>query len=224
MPKTIKTKQPESADELSSNPVCPVECAHCGAWMKRVSGKSRKTLWTCDCGRQITEDALQSCTAWLLYNLIDDICMVGTGAPLNLLPIATMQAPLAEPDKLLDYFEFDRAKLKKYLLSISASSYKDIQDKNVKAATAREFDAYTDAITQHLPVILGVIVNKIQIGNGLVRLILKNEQVLQITEGNITESTNKTAVIYHRLSTIEDAQLFKEQQDQKNAYAKENNS
>lgn len=179
MPKTTKAKQPDSADRPNINPICPVECAHCGAWMERISGK-KDSLWTCDCGGQIAEDILLRRVSKLLYDLIDDISMVGTVIPLNLSPIATMQAPLAGPDMSLDYFEFDRVKVKNLLLDISdcAHALKDIQDSDLKVKTEKEYTLAANAMAQHLSVIFCVTVDRIQATDGLFRIILKNEQKL----------------------------------------------
>lgn len=174
MPKTTKKNQPNPVGKPNPNPICPVQCTQCGLWMYRIIGKGGDVLWTCDCGCKVTEDVLLSRVAKLLSELIDDVSMIGSGAPLNLLPIATIQPPLSESDKLLDCFEFDEAKVKKFLPYISDSAH------TYKAKTVNE----ADAIAQYLSVIFGMTVDRIQTGDGIFRLMLRNDKSVSIYDND----------------------------------------
>lgn len=181
MLKTTKTKQMDSVDIPDTNPVCLVQCARCGAWMKRISDKRRKALWTCGCYCQISEEKLQKYVPMLLYILTDDHGRISPGVPPKLLKMATMQRTLAEPDKELDCFEFDRVKVKKLLIR-NMSNSDDIQDKDMKARAraAEKYSLDADTITQQLSAVFYVAVDKIQVGDDLVRLVLKNGRMIEM--------------------------------------------
>jgi hypothetical protein len=175
--------------ECRFRPPCPVECALCGAEMKRrrgTRGNLPHEIWTCqspDCHAilGVGEDALPTDITALLNRLITNPGLVDTDAP------PTADSPevrrLAnEADRELDSFAFDKDRAKQSLFALAAERYKNIDSRPHQGRIVRAVFEKSKPLSSFSPELFKRTVLKIQLGEGVTRLILKNHQAIERSE------------------------------------------
>jgi hypothetical protein len=188
--KTVTKREPPF------RPPCPVECALCGAPMKRRHDGRRsvsREVWTCqnpDCHVIIgvEDDALQAHITELLKRLTENPGLVDTQIP----PIAEspeLRRLANEADRELDAFAFDRDKAKAAVFALAARRYKHIDSRPHQGCILRaDFEdsklSSSEPLSSFNPGLFKRTVLKIQLGAGLTRLILKNGQAIEGSEPN----------------------------------------
>jgi hypothetical protein len=184
-------------------PPCLVECALCGAPMKRRHDGRRKAsseVWTCqspDCHAiiGIEDDALQSYITELLNRLIENPDLIKADIPAKPELPMEVRRLANEIDRELDAFAFDREKLQESIFALAAEKYLHIDSRPYKAAMMRA--AFEDSkLSQPEPLsgfnhgLFKASVLKIQLGSGVIRLILKNGQAIERSEPNADSDTD----------------------------------
>jgi hypothetical protein len=177
--------------ECRFRPPCPVECALCGAPMKRrrgTRGNMPHEIWTCqnpDCHAiiGIEDDALQPRITELLNRLIADPASVDADAS------PTADSPevrrLAnDADRELDAFAFDKERAKQAVFALAAERYRYIDSRPYQGNIVRAEIRQSEPLSFFNPGLFKRTVLKIQLGDGLTRLILKNEQAIERREPN----------------------------------------
>jgi hypothetical protein len=171
-------------------PSCPVECALCGAVMKRRRGVRHNVpheVWTCqnpDCHAIIgmEDDALQNQLAELLNRLTADPGLVDTEAPRTAEP-PEIRRMANETDRELDAFAFDKDKATQAIFTLASERYNHIDSRpfqgRVIIAAFEDSKLSPEPLSLFNPGLFKRTVLKIQLGEGITRLILKNHQTIE---------------------------------------------
>ncbi|MFA6730709.1 MAG: recombinase family protein [Bacteroidales bacterium] len=192
--KQIKSERP-------FRPPCPVECVLCGAPMKRRHDSRRKTaqeVWTCqnpECHViiNIEDNALQSHIVELMNRLIENPDLVEVGSLSKTEPTAEVRRLQNEVDRELDAFEFDKDKTKKVIFALASEKYRHINNKPYKAYAVRAEFEKANLLSSFLSELFTLTVMKIQLGKGVTRLILKNQQHIERSDSNATSDNDQPA-------------------------------
>lgn len=182
--------------EPTFRPACPVECALCGAKMSRRHDRRRKKfreVWTCqnpDCHAIIgmEDDALQTHITELLNRLIADPGLIDTEAPRTAEP-PEIRRMANEAERELDAFAFDRDKAKQAIFALATEKYNHIDSRPYQGRVVRaEFEdsklSSSELLSFFNPGLFKRTVLKILLGEGVTRLILKNQQPIERSEPN----------------------------------------
>jgi len=160
-------------------PSCPVECAFCGTKINYdhdLRRESQKTLQTCqnpDCKQLVSIDdaAIHAEVIAILTRIIDEPSLIKPRS----LPY-TSSSPKAKCQS--DCFEFDTPNVKQTFFMLAAPKYKNIDNLKIKARVLREEFDKAELLSSILSETFNRTVMKIQLGDGIVRLILKNGQII----------------------------------------------
>jgi hypothetical protein len=177
-------RTPLNKSEIPCRLPRPVECALCGAKMKRRHDSRRKAskdLWTCqnpDCGKIINIDdtMLHGEIAAILNRLIADPSLIEPGVIPDGDTPQEVRRLANEADRELDSFEFDKDKAKKAIFVLAAVKYKHIDSRPHKAYIVRAEFEKSDLLSSVFTELFKRTVLKVLLGEGVVRLILKNGQ------------------------------------------------
>jgi len=191
--------------ELPCRLTCPVECALCGAKMVRRHDSRRKDaqdVWTCqnpDCHSiiKISDDHLHGRITELLNRLIADpgIIQADTAPPEPGMDVRRLQN---EVNRELDSFEFDRDKAKAAIFALAVEKYRHIDPdphagQILRAAFEDSKLLQSEPLSSFSPELFKKTVQKIQLGEGVLRLILKNNQNIEGSNNHADSDSNSNS-------------------------------
>lgn len=184
--KDSNNTQIRNQSEITYRLPCTVECAVCGEKMNRRHDSRRKKskdLWTCqnpDCKKIINMDdaVLHGEIITILNRLIDDPSLIEPGSIPTTDPPLEVRRLTHEVDRELDSFEFDKGKTQKTIFALASEKYRNIDDRQHKAYIVRAEFEKSELLSSLLSDIFKRTVLKVLLGDGVVRLILKNNQII----------------------------------------------
>jgi hypothetical protein len=165
---------------------CTVECALCGAKMKRRHDGRRKAsreVWMCqspDCHIIVnkSDDELLIDVTFILGRLIANPSLIEPGSA-PAVPSMEVRRLQNEADRELDSFEFDKDRAKKKLFELAREKYRHIDNRQVKSYMARAAFDQSEPLSSFMPELFKRTVQKIQMdAGGKIALVLKNNQII----------------------------------------------
>jgi hypothetical protein len=170
---------------------CTVECALCGAKMRRRHDSRRKAsreVWTCqnpDCHSIINmnDDAMRGEITAILNRLVENPSLVESGS----LPADTpmeVRRLQNEADRELDSFDFDKGKAQKTLFALAREKYRHIDNKQVKSYMLRAaFEGKQLSSSERLSSFMSELFKRTALkvrldAGGNIALVLKNDQII----------------------------------------------